>query len=300
MNEYQTKNEVIRLHLTTELSQGAIGKSVGLSQPQISRIISAYKKGTFIYNDITVPEQPSNYENIAECEQTVATNIETTEILIPASNDPVENTCEVIETAEANTDQLPSEIESAEYEETEPPLPTETITQPIKLPPVVVAECEQETETIDTTPATSNSSQTKNTVEYEQENSTPVLNKSKITFTNHGLWLNQFALIQLNNPTELAYSFDNENLNLYIEPLSSNNVNPFYYCKAKCSKNYTKTANKQLINDIQEILELEFKGNVGVNLNKDSFKIHFNFKFENGQFIINIPTMISKIDFETR
>lgn len=296
MNEYQTKNEVIKLHLTTELSQGAIGKSVGLSQPQVSKIISAYKKGDFIYNDLTVPEQSSSFENLAECEQTVATNIETTEALIPTSSEPVE----VIYTDEANTDQLPNEIESAEYEETEPSLPTEIITQPIELPPVVVAECEQETETIDTAPANSNSYQTKNTAECEQENSISSLNKSKITFTDHGLWLNQFALMQLNNPTELAYSFDIENLNLYIEPFSSNNVNPFYYCKAKCSKNYTKTANKQLINDIQEILELEFKGNVNINLNKDSFKIHFNFKFENGQFIINIPTMISKIDFETR
>ncbi len=276
----KTKNEIITLYLTTELSQSEIGRKFSIKQPAVSKVISAYKNGTFVYNDTTVPEQSSlnetfilPLENVAECEQTIslATEIE----------------------------QTFNEIETAEYEQTVSSTSSELNTELSSSTSLSIDKCENTSSQNDKPIVTTNATQTENTAECEQTNSPTFINKAKITFTNHGLWLNQFALISLENPNELSYSFDSETHNLYIEPFNETSKNPFYYCKAKCSKNYTKTANKQLINDIQEILEQEFKGNISINLNKDSFKINFKFNFENGKFIINIPTMISNVEFET-
>ncbi len=326
----ETKNKIIELHLTGEYSQSKIAKQFSVAQSSVSKVITAYKNGEFIYNDLTVPEQSADIDlqPISECEQDIVPNIDITEPVIPATDEPTEQPVETTETISNNSDQLetaeceqdispniditepvipatdesteqPVETtETAECEEIESTTPSETEIQPIEFPPAIITEYELIPPQVNNSVASETLTQTENTAEYEQEIPATLLNKAKITFTNHGLWLNQFALKVLHNPNALAYSFDSENLNLYIEPITTTIVNPHYYCKAKCSKNYTKTANKQLINDLQEILELEFKDTVDINLNTDSFKIHFNFNFENGQFIINLPTMISKIDID--
>ncbi len=257
------KNKIIELHLKAQFSQKEIAEQCSVAQSTVSKTVSAYKKGTFIYNDTTVGE----YEE----------DIPTSSSIFIADEEPSDD----LPTLE-NTKMLPTVMLESK--------PVANFKNSILNP---INQNLQSSVVTDPPSSTYENSKTE-----EQTHSLPVpnlLDKSKITFTNHGLWLNQFALKLIGNPVHLAYSLDNDKCNLYIEPFNENNKNSFYYCKAKCSKNYTKTANKQLINDLQELLELHFKENLNINFEKDSFKILFKFTFENNQFNINIPTGVGQI-----
>lgn len=51
------KNKIIELHLTGGYSQRKIAKQFSIAQSSVSKTITAYKNGNFIYNDTTAEEQ---------------------------------------------------------------------------------------------------------------------------------------------------------------------------------------------------------------------------------------------------
>ncbi len=297
------KNKIIELHLTGDYSQSKIAKQFSIAQSSVSKTITAYKNGSFIYNDTTVPEQSTSSftelpsEKIAIDEKIVSTTSDVVDSIEQLDQSENVDECEQVSEAPINncnenacTDceiapkcehilEIPTDAElsnSPENQSEYDHISDQTLTPASELetPTVEIAQCEQE------------------------QPQSLLLKKAKITYTKHGLWLNEYALKLLERPTHLAYSFDDINSKLCIEPFLESNYYPTIYCTAKCCNNYAKTINKQLVNDLENTLKHKFENNIVVDFVKDTYKIYFNFIFENGQYIIDLNKDISQVDLK--
>lgn len=297
------KNEIIELYLTGDYSQSKIAKQFSIAQSSVSKTITAYKNGSFIYNDTTVEEQSTTTFTELPSKK-IAIDEEISVLTSEASidNEVIENSVTVAECEQVSETPINSCNENACADCEIAPKCEHILENPTDTQLSNSPENQSEYEHISdqtSTPAYELETPKVEIAQYEQEQSQSLLlKKAKITYTKHGLWLNEYALKLLERPTYLAYSFDDINSKLCIEPFLESNYYPNIYCTAKCCNNYAKTINKQLVNDLENTLKHKFESNIVVDFIKDTYKIYFNFKFENGQYIIDLNKDIAQVDLK--